>query len=250
MVGRNQAGTTDAQRSDDVTASSSGSQEVVIFGAGKGARAASRYLADDTDYRVVGYVVDREFFGAPSLDGKPVVATEDMLTAFPPADVRAFVALGAGGMNAIRAAKASLMRTAGYHLISYVHSSMRSSGMVKCGDNCFILDGQTVNYDVLIGANVTIWSGCHLGDRSRIEDDAFLGSHVVLNADVTVGQRSYLASNSTISNGVRIGRACFIGANALISGDTDDEAVHVCKPTVALGVPSHKFLKLMMKDIL
>lgn len=233
-----------------MTVSGTDAKRVVLFGAGQGARTAARYLASDTECEVVGYVVDRAFLNATALDGKPVVATEDMLSAFPPAEIHAFVPLGAARMNALRAEKAAFMKSAGYRLISYVHSSVRSTGMVTCGENCFILDGQTVNHDVVIGSNVVIWSGCHLGDRSRIEDDVFLASHVVLNGDVIVGQRSYVASNATVSNGVRVGRECFIGANALISKDTDHMAVHVCKPTEALGMSSHKFIKLMMKHLL
>ncbi|HXT16729.1 MAG TPA: acetyltransferase [Gemmatimonadaceae bacterium] len=217
----------------------------MIFGAGQGARTATRYLHDDTDHEVVGYVVDAEFVGNGSLDGKPVVAVGDATSAFPPATVHAFVPLGSTNLNALRAEKYALLKTLGYRFISYVHSSVRAYPDFVCGENCFILDGQTVNYGVSIGANVVMWSGCHLGDGSRIEDDAFLASHVVLNGEVVIGRGSFLGSNCTISRGITLGAESFIGANALITADTAPGAVHIVQATPAAPMTSRKFVKLM-----
>ena len=49
------------------------------------------------------------------------------------------------------------------------------------GDNCFILEDNTVQPFVTIGNNVTLWSGNHIGHDSVIEDDCFISSHVVVS---------------------------------------------------------------------
>jgi acetyltransferase-like isoleucine patch superfamily enzyme len=67
----------------------------------------------------------------------------------------------------------------------------------------------------------------------------------VLNGDVAVGEYSYLGSNCNISNGVQIGRQSFIGANALITQNTTERAVHVIEATPAAGLDSLRFVRLL-----
>jgi sugar O-acyltransferase (sialic acid O-acetyltransferase NeuD family) len=220
-------------------------RRIVIFGTGTGAETARRYIEQDSPHEVVGYIVDREFLGAASIKGRPVVALEDAVITFSPDDVLAFVPLGSARINMLRAEKYQLLKSLGYRFLTYVHSSNKLDGHCAIGENCFILENQSVNFDATIGNNVVIWSGCQIGDRSRIDDHAFLAAHVVLNGDVAVGEYAYLGSNCNISNGVHIARQSFIGANALITQDTGERAVHVVEATPAAGIDSLRFVRLL-----
>jgi sugar O-acyltransferase (sialic acid O-acetyltransferase NeuD family) len=222
-------------------------RRIAIFGTGTGADTARRYIERDSEHQVVGYIIDREFFKEPTFNGRPVVVVDDALTAFSPDDVLAFVPLGSVRMNMLRAEKYQLLKSLGYRFLSYVHSSNKLDGHCEIGENCFILENQSVNFDAAIGNNVVIWSGCQIGDRSRIDDHAFLAAHVVLNGDVTVGEYAYLGSNCNISNEVHVGRQSFIGANALITQNTEERAVHVVEATLAAGIDSLRFVRLLKK---
>lgn len=220
-------------------------RRILIFGTGAGADTARRYIERDTPHQIAGYLVDREFLNEPTFNGRPVAAVDNAVAAFSPDDVLAFVPLGSARMNILRTEKYQLLKSLGYRFFSYVHASNKLDGHCEIGENCFILENQSVNFDAAIGNNVVIWSGCQIGDRSRIEDHAFLAAHVVLNGDVTVGEYAYLGSNCNISNAVRIGRQSFIGANALITQDTDERAVHVVEATPAAGIDSLRFVRLL-----
>jgi sugar O-acyltransferase (sialic acid O-acetyltransferase NeuD family) len=220
-------------------------RRIVMFGTGTGAETARRYFERDSPYQIVGYVVDREFLAAPAFNGLPVVAVDQAVASFPPDEVEAFVPLGSSRMNMLRTEKYQLMKSLGYRFVSYVHASNQFDGRCDIGENCFILENQSVNFDAVIGNNVVIWSGCQIGDRSRISDHAFLAAHVVLNGDVSIGEYAYLGSNCNISNGVRVGRQSFIGANALITQDTVERAVHVVEATPAAGIDSLRFIRLL-----
>jgi sugar O-acyltransferase (sialic acid O-acetyltransferase NeuD family) len=220
-------------------------RRIVIFGTGKGSDTARRYFERDSPHEIVGYVVDREFLSAATFNGRPVVAIDDAVATFPPDDVLAFVPLGSSRMNMLRAEKYELLKSLGYRFVTYVHASNKLKGHCEIGENCFILENQSVNFDAVIGNNVVIWSGCQIGDRSRIGDHAFLAAHVVLNGDVTIGEYAYLGSNCNISNHVQIGRQSFIGANALITQDTAERAVHVVEATPAAGIDSLRFTRLL-----
>jgi sugar O-acyltransferase (sialic acid O-acetyltransferase NeuD family) len=220
-------------------------RRIVIFGTGKGSDTARRYFERDSPHEIAGYVVDREFLTATTFNGRPVVAVDDAVATFPPDDVLAFVPLGSSRMNMLRAEKYELLKSLGYGFVTYVHASNELNGHCEIGENCFILENQSVNFDAVIGNNVVIWSGCQVGDRSRIGDHAFLAAHVVLNGDVTIGEYAYLGSNCNISNGVHIAQQSFIGANALITQDTGERAVHVVEATPAAGIDSLRFVRLL-----
>jgi sugar O-acyltransferase (sialic acid O-acetyltransferase NeuD family) len=220
-------------------------RRIVMFGTGTGADTARRYFELDSPHHVVGYIVDREFLTASSFNGRPVVAVDEAVAAFPFDEVLAFVPLGSSRMNMLRTEKYQLLKSLGYRFVTYVHASNPLKGHCEIGENCFILENQSVNFDAKIGNNVVIWSGCQIGDRSTIGDHAFLAAHVVLNGDVSIGDYAYLGSNCTISNGVHVGAQSFIGANALITQDTKERAVHVVEATPSAGLDSLRFIRLL-----
>jgi sugar O-acyltransferase (sialic acid O-acetyltransferase NeuD family) len=220
-------------------------QRIVIFGTGTGADLARRCFESDTPHEIVAYVVDREHLSAGNFRGCPVVAIDELARTLPPSDVVAFAPLGSGRMNGLRSEKYKLLKSMGYGFATYVHSSNRLAGRCIVGENCLILENQSVNFDTVIGDNVVIWSGCQIGDRSRIGNNVFMASHVVINGDVQIGENAYLGSNCNISNGVRVAPLSFVGANALITTDTKQGSVHVVEPTPALGIDSLRFTRLI-----
>ena len=106
---------------------------------------------------------------------------------FPPGDYEMFVALSYAKMNPVRAEKYAGMKAAGYQLVSYVSSKCSYLSLTPPGDNCFILEDNTVQPFVTIGNNVTLWSGNHIGHDATIEDHCFITSHVVVSGHVRVG---------------------------------------------------------------
>jgi sugar O-acyltransferase (sialic acid O-acetyltransferase NeuD family) len=221
-------------------------KKIVLFGAGQGADTARRYFESDTPHRIVGHIVDRAFLPAGrGTTALPTAAVEDAIATFPPESVLAFVALGAEDMNSLRVEKYALLKRLGYRFATYVHSSNLVADRCQIGENCLILENQSINFDTVIGNNVVIWSGCQIGDRSRIGDHVFMASHVVVNGDVVVGERCFLGSNANISDGAKLGARSFIGGNALISGDTREDSVHIVEATPAAGIDSRRFMRLL-----
>ena len=129
------------------------------------------------------------------------------------------------------------MKALGYELISYI-SSHASVLTEDIGENCFILEDNTIQPFVRIGNNVTMWSGNHVGHHSRIEDHCFLASHIVVSGHVTIGESCFIGVNVTIRNHVNIGKKCIIGAGALILKDAAAEGVYIGTATERSRVPS------------
>ena len=200
---------------------------LVIFGAGDIARLAHHYFTHDSSHEVAAFVVDRDYRSGDSFLGLPLADAEDMATRFPPADFEMFVALSYAKTNALRAEKYANAKAAGYRLASYVSSRCTYLAQEPPGDNCFILEDNTIQPFVRIGSNVTMWSGNHIGHDSTIEDHCFIASHVVVSGHVRVGTRSFIGVNATLRNDITIAPESIIGAGAVIMKDTRPKGVYL-----------------------
>ena len=200
---------------------------LLIFGAGDIARLAHHYFTHDSGHDVAGFVVDREFRKGDRFLGLPLSDAEDAPREYPPSDFDMFVALSYARMNALRAEKYGAMKQAGYRLVSYVSSRCSYLSQSPPGDNCFILEDNTIQPFVTIGNNVTLWSGNHVGHDAVIEDHCFITSHVVISGYVRVGTRSFIGVNATLRNSITIAPQTLIGAGAIIMKDTQPRSVYL-----------------------
>jgi sugar O-acyltransferase (sialic acid O-acetyltransferase NeuD family) len=213
---------------------------IVIFGAGQIAELAWFYFTHDSDYVPVAFTIDREYVRETELLGLPVIPFDELAQRVPPEAADAFVALSYAKVNAIRAAKFEVMRAAGYRCVSYVSSRASVFSDLQVGENCFILEDNTIQPFARIGNNVTLWSGNHIGHHSVIEDHCFISSHVVVSGGVHVGSGCFVGVNSTIRDHVDIGSRCVIGAGSLIDRDAEPEGVYVAAAAERSRVPSSR----------
>jgi len=100
-------------------------------------------------------------------------------------------------MNELRKKLYLSAKKMGYQFISYV-SSKTTNFAESIGENCFILEDNTLQPFTKIGNNVVLWSGNHIGHHSVIEDHVFFTSHIVLSGHCVVKQKSWIGVNSKI----------------------------------------------------
>jgi acetyltransferase-like isoleucine patch superfamily enzyme len=216
-----------------------------LFGTGRGADTAFRYLSRDSAHEICAFAVDPAFLSTPVFHGRPVVSYDEVEERYPPADYDMFVPLGFQQMNAVRAAKYADAKRKGYRLISYLSSRHYSLEGVPIGDNCFILDNQSFNLDVTIGNDVTIWSANHIGDRTTIGHHVWISSHVTLSGDVVIGDSCFLGINACVSNNVKLAPRTFVGANVLINKDTVEGGVYLAAQPSTVRMSSERFLSML-----
>jgi sugar O-acyltransferase (sialic acid O-acetyltransferase NeuD family) len=211
--------------------------KLVLFGGGDIAKLAHFYFSTDSEHEVVAFTVDAAYRHAESFMGLPLVAFDDVKRLYPPSAHQMFVALSYSKMNRIRAEKYHQAKLLGYSLATYI--STRSSFLAKCpGDNCFILEDNTVQPFVRIGNNVTLWSGNHIGHDSTVGDHCFISSHVVVSGHVQIGPSCFIGVNATLRNSITIGEQTLIGAGALIMKDTQPRSVYLGQRADLYAKPS------------
>jgi sugar O-acyltransferase (sialic acid O-acetyltransferase NeuD family) len=217
---------------------------LVIFGITQSAELAEFYFRHDVGLEVAAFTVDGSYLTDSVFCGKPVVPFENIATDFTADEHEGFVALGYTKLNTLRAQKYAEMKAKGYRLASYVSSKATIWPGFAAGDNCFILEDNTIQPFARIGSNVTLWSGNHIGHHSRIGDHVFVASHVVISGGVEVGDYSFIGVNATIRDRVRIGERCVLGAGTLITEDAAPEGVYIGPKSGRAGVPSSRLRKI------
>ena len=101
-------------------------------------------------------------------------------------------------------------------MASYISSRAFVGDHTTIGENCFILEDNTIQPFVKIGNNVTLWSGNHIGHQSIVGDHCFITSHVVVSGYVTIGRNCFIGVNSSIANNMEIGDYCLIGLGSVV----------------------------------
>jgi sugar O-acyltransferase (sialic acid O-acetyltransferase NeuD family) len=217
---------------------------LVILGAGAIAEVAHFYFTHDAKRSVAAFTVDAEYLKERTFCGLPVTAMQDLQKAFPPQAHDLFVAMSYAKINAVRAQKCAEAKAKGYRLATYVSSKATVWPGFEPGENCFILEDNTIQPFVTIGANVTLWSGNHIGHHARIGNNCFITSHVVISGGVDVGENAFIGVNCTVRDHVRVGARSVIGAGSLVLEDVPDDGVVAARGTELSRIPSHRLRKL------
>lgn len=219
-------------------------RDIVVFGVGQIAELADFYFKHDSEHVVKGFIVDAAYKKEDNFLGKPVVALEEVSGEFPPNTFGAFVAVSYAKLNALRGMKAAALTDMGYSLASYISSRASIFPGTEPGPNAFILEDNTIQPYVRIGANVTLWSGNHIGHHSIIEDDVFLASQIVVSGNCRIKKRTFIGVNATLRDGVTVGERCVIGMGACITADCEDESVYPAPRTEPSRIRSSKLRTL------
>jgi|TARA_R100000455_G_scaffold26688_1_gene15536 sugar O-acyltransferase (sialic acid O-acetyltransferase NeuD family) len=175
-----------------------------------------------------------------SFCGLPIVPFEDVETVYSPEGYSFFVAPSYTKLNILRHERFEAAKAKGYRLASYIspHATPLNDGRI--GENCFILEDNTIQPFVTIGDNVTLLSSNHIGHHSTVENHCFISSQGVVSGGVRVEEQCFLGVNSTLRDGITIGARSVIGAGAVILGNVDPEGVYITKRTERSRLPSSK----------
>lgn len=220
-------------------------KKLIIFGITDAAELAHFYFENDTDYTVCAFCVDSSYVPEDrKFCGLPVVPFEEVTEHYPPDQYTLFIALGYSKINQIRTEKYVAAKALGYTLASYISSKATVLNNNHIGDNCFILEDNTIQPFVKIGNNVTMWSGNHIGHHSVIDDHCFLASHIVVSGHCHIKEACFVGVNATFRDHITIGEKCVIGAGTIILGDAESSGVYISTPTERSRLPSNKLRKI------
>ena len=117
------------------------------------------------------------------------------------------------------------------------------------GRDVEIADHAYVDDDVLIGDRVAVQAGAQLWSGVRVEDDVFIGPHVILTNDQFPGspgppssrgetivcRGASIGANATILPGATIGQNAIVGAGAVVTRSVPPNAIAMGNPARIRG---------------
>lgn len=221
--------------------------KIVIFGVSQWAKLAHFYFKHDSPHEVVAFTVDREYLKENEFLGLPVVAFDEVEQIYPPDKFMMFIPMSFKRMNHLRAERYEQAKVKGYKLVSYVSSKATTFPEFKCGENCFILEDNTIQPFVEIGNNVVMWSGNHIGHETIIKDHVMLTSQVVISGCCTIEPYCFFGVNSTVRDETYVARETLIGAGVLILRDTKEFEVYKGVPAEPAGFRSDQIRSISHK---
>ena len=214
--------------------------KVIIFGVQDFAQLARFYLQNDSEHEVAAFSVHKNYLPEKqSFEDLPVIAFEDVEKTYRPAEFKFFAPMSPSRMNRLRESVYQQIKQKGYDMISYVSSRATVFEGVPIGDNCLILEDNTIQPFTSIGNNVVLWSGNHIGHHSVIKDHVSFTSHVVLSGHCVVEPFSFFGVNATIRDRVHIAEGSFIAMAAAITADTEPWGVYKGNPAKKSEKPSY-----------
>ncbi|MBP6385547.1 MAG: acetyltransferase [Pseudarcicella sp.] len=196
--------------------------KVIIFGTELVAELAHYYLTHDSEHEVVAFSVHQAYIKENTFCGLPIIPFENIEEQFSTEEFWFFVPLSERKMNMVRAEMYSQVKEKGYKCISYI-SSKATVLTTDIGENCFILEDNTIQPFVKIGNNVVLWSGNHIGHHSTIKDHVYFTSHVVLSGRCVVESYCFFGVNATIRDGVHLAEGTLIAMGTNFAGKKTDE---------------------------
>lgn len=209
--------------------------KVIIFGILDTAELAHYYLENDSEHEVVAFTLTKEYIEQDTFKGLPIIPFENLVESYPPSDYKLFAPMTARRMNKNREQVFLDGKEMGYEFISYV-SSKATVCDNEIGENCFILEDNTLQPFTKIGNNVVMWSGNHIGHHGEIKDHVFFTSHVVLSGHCEVNSHCFFGVNATIRDYTKLAKGTLVAMSASINKDVEEEwGVYVGNPAVRKG---------------
>lgn len=204
--------------------------KVIIFGILDTAELAHYYLENDSIHEVVAFTVNKEYIETNEFRGLPVIPFENLIKEFPPREYKLFAPMTARNMNRNREKVYLEGKKMGYAFISYI-STKATVCNNEIGENCFILEDNTLQPFTKIGNNVVMWSGNHIGHHGEIKDHVFFTSHVVMSGHCTIESYCFFGVNATIRDYSHLAQGTLLAMGAsLTKQNTEEWGVYIGNP--------------------
>jgi len=219
-------------------------KKIIIFGNGEFASMAKYYFKNR---EVAFFCVDDQFCKESFFENVPLISQTELLKK-DKEEYDLFVSLSYKNMNKVRAEKYLELKNKGFEFTSFIHDKSYVSKDSLIGENCFILEGQTIQRHVKIKNNVFIWSGNHIGHNSVIKEHSYISSNVVVSGNCEVGKNCFFGVNSSVKDFVKIGDECMIGMGANVIKDLENGSVIIAEKS-QIFKSSEKISKLIKDKI-
>ena len=194
--------------------------KAVLVGAGGHARSVAAAVRAAGVLDLVAATDPDDARTGTTLDGVPVVGTDDRLPDLLADGVTAAV-IGVGGVgdNGLRTRLWTVLGELGFALPPVVHPAATLADGVELGAGTVILAGARIGPGAAVGANVIVNTGAIVEHDCRVEDHVHVASGAVLGGDVTLREGAHAGLGAVVLQGLTVGGGAVVGAGAVVVRD-------------------------------
>jgi sugar O-acyltransferase (sialic acid O-acetyltransferase NeuD family) len=207
--------------------------DLIVIGASGLAREALAVVRETGSHTPVGVLDDSPATLGASFDGVPVAGPLSELSRFPHAEVLLCVGAGAAREAIARRLRESELGGARIRFATVVDPSVRNPDACPIGAGSIVLAQVSITAHARLGAHVVVMPNCTITHDDVLDDFATLASGVSLGGGALVGRAAYLGMNAVVLPGVRIGERAVVGAGAVVLDDVPPDETWA-------GVPAHR----------
>jgi len=219
-------------------------KKLIIFGNGEFAEISQYYFGRDN---IAYFCVDDEFLKEEKFNGVPLIGLSELLK-FNKNEFNLFIALSYKKMSKIRQEKYEMFKKKNFTFASFIHKKSYISKEANIGENCLILENQTIQRGVNIKDNVFLWSGNHIGHNSTINNNTYVSSGVVISGNVSVGKNCFFGVNSCTKEFIKIGDNVLVSMGALVTKNIASNSVVLSSESKIYG-PEDRITKKILDKI-
>ncbi|MBZ9729061.1 acetyltransferase [Salegentibacter sp. JZCK2] len=217
-------------------------KNLIIYGVGKFAEYVGYVFENDSQYKVIGYCIEEEFWKENTFFNKPLTIFDSLDSEFSPEDHSLFIAVGS---NKIRERIYNRAAKMGYEFASYISSKSSHWENLETGKNVFIDEGCTLQPFIKIGNNTIIFAS-NIGHHSIIGNHSLL-SVVTTGGNVSIGDDCNIGLNCSIKQNISISNNTIIGMGCVIEKDILEPSVYTHKGTIKRDLDPEKISRLFLK---
>jgi acetyltransferase-like isoleucine patch superfamily enzyme len=179
------------------------------------------------------FVVERDYKTEDTFQGRPVVCLDELDQKYSPSDYGLYVCIGYNQMNQIRRRICTELIARNYTLLNFIHPTA-SVNCSKMGQGNLIFEGVVLDCFSCIGDGNIFYINALLENHSVAGNYNFFGAEATVGAFEEIGDGCFFGMHSSTLSKLHIGDYTLIGANAVVTKDTEKESVIVPVRSIVL----------------
>lgn len=196
--------------------------DLVIVGTSKASALIACVIEREEQARVLAYTTYRSMIKESSLEGKPIVAIEDLNELYDMNSVYLLNTIGYTDMNTVRERVFKDIKEKFPKIYTFI-SKQALMYTDKIGLGSIIMPGAYVGPYVEVGESCLIMAQSSVPHHIKVEDFSYIAARAVIGGTSIIGHNSFLGINATIKNKVNLAPYTLIGSGSNVLESISEE---------------------------
>lgn len=208
--------------------------DLIIVGTSKASALIACVIEREEQANVLAYTTYRSMINETSLEGKPIVAIEDLNELYDMKSVYVLNTIGYTDMNTVRERVFKDMK----ERFANIYTFISKNALVytdNIGIGSIVMPGAYVGPYVEVGESCLIMAQSSVPHHIKVENFSYIAARAVIGGTSIIGHNSFIGINATVKNKVNLAPYTLIGSGSnVLTSVTEECCVVVGNPAKIL----------------